>query len=78
VRVDLPGVDPKEVDISVTNDVLTVKGERKRKKRRRKANTREPRSRTAASSGASVCLRSMPVPEELKRKKVPIQIEAKK
>src|SRR5437899_4645559 len=29
VRMDLPGVDPKEVDISVTGDVLTVRGERK-------------------------------------------------
>jgi HSP20 family protein len=31
VRLDLPGVDPKEVDISVTGDVLTVKAERKQK-----------------------------------------------
>jgi HSP20 family protein len=31
VRLDLPGVDPKEVDISVTGDVLTVKAERKHK-----------------------------------------------
>jgi HSP20 family protein len=32
VRADLPGVDPKEVNISVTGDVLTVKGERRHKK----------------------------------------------
>jgi len=31
VRLDLPGVDPKEVDISVSGDVLTVKAERKQK-----------------------------------------------
>jgi len=31
VRVDLPGVEPKEVDISITGNVLTVKGERKHK-----------------------------------------------
>jgi len=31
VRFDLPGVEPKEVDISVEENVLTVKGERKQK-----------------------------------------------
>jgi HSP20 family protein len=31
VRLDLPGVEPKEVDISVTGNVLTIKGERKHK-----------------------------------------------
>jgi len=31
VRFDLPGVDPKDVDISVEENVLTVKGERKKK-----------------------------------------------
>jgi HSP20 family protein len=29
VRADLPGVDPKAVDISVENDVLTLAGERR-------------------------------------------------
>ena len=28
VRADLPGIDPKEVDISVEDDVLTIRGER--------------------------------------------------
>jgi HSP20 family protein len=35
VRADLPGVDPKEFDISVTGDVLTVKGERKHKEEKK-------------------------------------------
>jgi len=29
VRADLPGLDPKAVDISVEDDVLTIRGERK-------------------------------------------------
>ncbi len=42
VRADLPGVDPKELDISVTGDVLTVKGERKHKEEKKEGEyTRE-------------------------------------
>ena len=29
VRAELPGVDPKEIDISATSDALTLRGERK-------------------------------------------------
>lgn len=29
VRVDLPGIDPKDIEVFVTGNVLTVKGERK-------------------------------------------------
>lgn len=29
VRADLPGVDPKDLDVSLEKDVLTVRGERK-------------------------------------------------
>ena len=39
VRADLPGVDPKEVDISLEGNVLTVSGERKAEKE--EANYRE-------------------------------------
>jgi HSP20 family protein len=31
VRTDLPGIDPKEIEISVLGNILTIKGERKRK-----------------------------------------------
>ena len=33
VTMELPGVDPKEVDISITGDVLTVRGEKKTEKK---------------------------------------------
>lgn len=29
IKVDVPGIDQKDMDISVTNDVLTIKGEKK-------------------------------------------------
>jgi len=29
VRADLPGVDPKEMDVSVSGDILTIAGEKK-------------------------------------------------
>src|SRR4051812_30937635 len=32
VRADLPGVDPNEVEVSVLNNTLTIKGDRKRSK----------------------------------------------
>ena len=35
VRLDLPGIDPKEVDISVIGDVLNVKAERKHREEKK-------------------------------------------
>jgi len=32
VKADLPGVDPKDVDISVNNGMLTLRGEKKSEK----------------------------------------------
>lgn len=32
VRADVPGLDPKDIEISVLHDVLTIKGERKSEK----------------------------------------------
>jgi len=32
VRADLPGIDPKDIDISVVGNVLTIKGNRKEEK----------------------------------------------
>ena len=36
VTAELPGVDPKEVDISLTDDLLTIHGEKKAEKEERK------------------------------------------
>jgi HSP20 family protein len=32
VRADVPGVDPKDIDVSIVGNVLTIKGERKEEK----------------------------------------------
>jgi len=32
MKAELPGIDPKDIDISLTNDVLTIKGEKKQEK----------------------------------------------
>jgi len=37
VRTDLPGVDPKNVDIKVVGDLLTIKGSREEKSETKKA-----------------------------------------
>jgi HSP20 family protein len=38
VKVDLPGVDPKEIDISISDDMLVVRGEKKEEKEEKKKN----------------------------------------
>lgn len=38
VSIDLPGVDPKDIDISLTGDVLTIKGEKKEEAEEKKRN----------------------------------------
>jgi HSP20 family protein len=37
VRTDLPGIDPKDVDIKVVGDVLTIKGSREDKQETKRA-----------------------------------------
>jgi len=37
VRTDLPGIDPKDIDIKVVGDVLTIKGSREEKTEKKKA-----------------------------------------
>jgi len=38
VRADLPGVDPRDVEITVTGDVLTIKGSREDKREQKERN----------------------------------------
>jgi HSP20 family protein len=38
VKTEVPGIDPKQVDVQVTGDVVTVRGERKEEKEEKKEN----------------------------------------
>jgi len=38
VRAELPGMDPKDIDISLSGNVLTIKGERKHDREEKKEN----------------------------------------
>ncbi|MDR4497737.1 MAG: Hsp20/alpha crystallin family protein [Candidatus Scalindua sp.] len=33
VKAEIPGIDPKDIDISITGDTLTIKGEKKESKK---------------------------------------------
>jgi HSP20 family protein len=92
MRFDLPGVDPKDLDVHVEGDLLTVKAERK-------AEEKGPEYREAfygkferavtlphgvkaekitARYENGVLELVVPLPVELAGKKVPVQIEAGK
>jgi HSP20 family molecular chaperone IbpA len=57
-RVDLPGVDPKDIDVAVAGDTLTIRASRERRRDERNQNfeTRE-KSATAGSSARLPCPR---------------------
>ncbi|EFK10232.1 Hsp20/alpha crystallin family protein [delta proteobacterium NaphS2] len=64
VRAELPGMDPKEIDISLHDNVLTVKGERKQEKEEKDENYH----RVERSYGSFV--RSFRLPAEVESEKV--------
>jgi HSP20 family protein len=87
VRADLPGVDPKEVDISLEGNILTVRGERKAEKedasyrevsygrferRVRVPNGTDP-EKIAAKYTNGVLEVSVPLPKPVTRK-VPVEV----
>jgi HSP20 family protein len=61
-RLDLPGVDPKEIDIQINANMLTVSGQRKEEKEE-KGKTYHRVERRAGSFSRSVSL-PCPVKEE--------------
>jgi HSP20 family protein len=55
VICELPGIDLKDIDVSITSNVLTIKGEKKRIKRRRKANITEKNHEQDVSREHCLC-----------------------
>jgi len=64
VKAELPGVDPKEIDISLHDNILTLRGERKQEKEEKDENYH----RVERSYGAFV--RSFRLPAEVESEKV--------
>jgi HSP20 family protein len=60
VRTDLPGIDPKNVDIKVVGNVLTIKGSREEKRESKKADYLRREIRYGSFE------RSMSLPEGIK------------
>jgi HSP20 family protein len=73
VKADLPGIDPKDVSISVTGNQLTIEGERKQEKKEEKKDYDADKVKASYKDG--VLQITMPAPKELAAKR--IQIEAK-
>lgn len=90
VRVDLPGVDPKDLDVHAEGDLLTIKGERKTEEKgpeyreafygKFERTVRLPHGveteKIAGRYENGVLEISVPLPKEFVGRTVPIQIEA--
>jgi HSP20 family protein len=64
ITAELPGMDEKDIDVSVSNEVLTIKGEKKAEKEEKKPNY----YRMERSYGAFQ--RSIPLPVEVEKDQV--------
>ncbi len=64
VKAELPGMDPKDIDISLNDGMLTIKGERKQEKQEKEENYH-----LIERSYGSFC-RSVKLPKEVKHDKV--------
>ncbi|MDH3257552.1 MAG: Hsp20/alpha crystallin family protein [Nitrospinota bacterium] len=64
ISAELPGMDEKDIDVSVSNDLLTIKGEKKAEKEEKKKNY----YRMERSYGAFQ--RSIPLPAEVEKDRV--------
>jgi HSP20 family protein len=60
VKAELPGMDPKEIDITVTGDLLTIKGEKREEKEEKGRNFHRRERRYGSFS------RSFRLPVEVK------------
>jgi len=64
VKAELPGIDPKDIDISLSDGMLTIKGEKKREKEEKEADYHL----VERSYGAFV--RSVQLPKEVQGNKI--------
>jgi HSP20 family protein len=64
VKAELPGMDPKEIDVSVRGDVLTLRGERKKEEEKKGENFHRIERRYGAFT------RSIRLPAEVDANKV--------
>lgn len=64
VRAELPGIDPKEVDVSLERGYLTIKGEKKQEKKQEKENYLHVETSYGSFS------RTIPVPADIDPDKV--------
>jgi HSP20 family protein len=93
VTADLPGVDPKNVDVTVAGDMLTIRGKREETKEEKgrdfmhrevsygsferavKLPEGINHDQIKASYNNGVLKLEVPLPEKVKSRKVPVQVE---